>query len=309
MQTPSFSQIKAFLAVADHCSFVKAAASLSLAPSTLSSVIRNLEKELGVQLFNRTTRSVALTEIGEHLRARLQPTMEDYMAAIESINDLRDRPKGKLRLSVPRSAANFILRPLVTQFLQEYPDITVEISSGTSDLDIVAGGFDAGIRVGDRVNVDMIAIQISEQTRGTIVGSPEYFASNPEPTTLQDLFSHNCIRFREVSGGLMPWRLTQGERNFEPLVNGNIIVNDTISGLNAAVDGIGLLYMARDQLAPLIESGDLVPVLKNCTGDFGGHFLCYPTGRHRPPALRAFVSFVRREIRQMKKGRRSPLSG
>jgi DNA-binding transcriptional LysR family regulator len=149
----------------------------------------------------------------------------------------------------------------------------------------------------------MIAIQLTERTRGIIVGSPDYFRRMPPPVTLQDLFSHNCIRFRELSGSLMPWRLSQGERNFEPLVNGSFIVNDTIAGLNAALDGIGLLYMARDQLAPYINRGELIPVLEDCTGDFGGHFLCYPTGRHRPPALRAFVNFVRKEIRLQKKSK------
>lgn len=300
MQTPSFGQMNAFMTVAAHRSFVKAAAQLGLAPSTLSSVIRSLEKDLGVQLFNRTTRSVALTDIGEHLRGRLRPVLDDYLAAIESLNDLRDRPAGNLRLSVPRSAANFILRPLIARFAVEYPDITIEMANGTSDLDIVADGFDAGIRVGDRVNVDMIAIQITERTRGTIVGAPSYFERTPPLKTLQDLFDHNCIRFREVSGALMPWRLKQGDRNFEPIVNGSIIVNDTVAGVNAALDGIGLIYMARDQLAPYINRGELVPVLEEFTGDFGGHFLCYPTSRHRSPALRAFIAFVRKNVKRPK---------
>jgi DNA-binding transcriptional LysR family regulator len=293
MHIPSFAQINAFIAVAEHKSFAKAAGALNIAPSTLSPIISGLERDLGAQLFNRTTRSVSITELGEDLLKRIQPAIHDYLQAIQSVNELRNKPIGKVRLSVPRTAVNSTIRPMVTEFLQTYPDISLEITSGSSDINIVSGNFDVGVRVGDRVEVDMIAIQISKKTQGTIVGSPAYFKNHPPPASPHDLSKHNCIRFRQTSGQFMPWRIEQKGKKLEPLVSGSLIVNDTLLGIQAAVDGVGLLYLARDHLSEYIEREQLVAVLDDYVGNFGGHYICYPVSRHRSAAVRSFITFVR----------------
>jgi DNA-binding transcriptional LysR family regulator len=293
MHTPSFAQINAFIAVAEHKSFAKAAAALNIAPSTLSPIISGLEREFGAQLFNRTTRSVSITELGEYLLKRVQPAINEYMEAIQSVNELRNRPVGKVRLSIPRTAVNSVIRPMIKEFLQAYPDISVEITSGSSDINIVSGNFDAGVRVGDRVEIDMIAIQISKKTEGTIVGSPGYFKSHPVPASPHELSKHNCIRFRQLSGQFMPWRIEHKGKKLEPMVSGSLIVNDTLLGIEAALDGVGLLYLARDHLAEYIERKRLIAVLEDYVGDFGGHYICYPTSRHRSAAVRSFITFVR----------------
>jgi DNA-binding transcriptional LysR family regulator len=297
MREPDLADMNAFIAVAERRSFAKAAIQLGLSRSRLSETIRGLEERLGVRLLNRTTRSVAPTEAGERLLARLRPLLDDFGAAIHSINAFRDKPAGLLRLTVPPPVASFMLAPLLARFLAEYPAISLEISADAALTDIVASRFDAGIRPGERVERDMIAVRIGGEVRSVVVAAPDYLARHPRPTTPRDLEVHNCILFRLPSGATFPWPFEKKGERLEAAVSGRLTVNDQELAIRAALDGVGVLYTALDYVAPLIEARRLVPLLEGWQTRSAALFLYYPSRRQVPAPLQAFIEFLRANLR------------
>ena len=297
MRKPELGEMNAFLTVAERRSFAKAAVQLGISRSRLSETIRALEDKLGVRLLNRTTRSVAPTAVGERLLARLRPLLDDFDTALDSINAFRDKPAGRLRLTVLPPAANLMLAPLLSRFLAQYPAIDLEISVDQALTDIVAGRFDAGIRPGERVERDMIAVRIGEEMRGVLVAAPDYLARHPRPTSPRDLEMHNCIRFRFPSGVIAPWHFEKKGKQVEVAVEGRLTVNDEELAIRAAVDGVGVLYTALGYAALEINAGRLVPLLEDWRPRSAAIFLYYPSRRQIPLPLQAFIEFLRENLR------------
>jgi DNA-binding transcriptional LysR family regulator len=227
MRGTQFAELSAFVAVAEHRNFTKAAAQLGMSRPSLSHTIRSLEERLGVRLLNRTTRSVALTEAGERLLADAQPVLDGIDKAIEAVNAFRDKPSGALRLSMTRVTATFIVGPLLPEFLAKFPDIKLEIAADDTHSDIVSSRFDAGIRIGERIAKDMIAVRVLADQRLTAVASPAYLARHPRPATPQDLHAHNCVRLRsDWDGSIQSWEFENAGRRLEVAVEGSLVVND-----------------------------------------------------------------------------------
>ena len=226
MRRPELGEMNAFVAVAEQRSFAKAALQLGISRSRLSETISGLEARLGVRLLNRTTRSVATTAAGERLLASLRPLLDDFAGALDSINAFRDKPSGLLRLTVPPPVATLMLAPLLARFLAQYPTIELEISVDAALTDIVAGRFDAGMRAGERLERDMIALRIGKEMEGVIVAAPDYLARHPRPTTPQDLEAHNCIRLRFPSGAIVPWQFEKRGKKVELVPEGSLTIND-----------------------------------------------------------------------------------
>ena len=289
--------MNAFVAVAERRSFAKAAVQLGISRSRLSETISGLEARLGVRLLNRTTRSVAPTAAGERLLARLRPLLDDFAVVLDSINAFRDKPAGLLRLTVPPPVATLMLAPLLARFLAQYPMIELEISVDAALTDIVAGRFDAGIRAGERLERDMIAVRIGEEIRGVVVAAPDYLARQPRPTTPRDLQTHNCIRFRFPSGVIVPWQFEKKGKKVEVAVEGRLTVNDLDLAIRAALDGVGVLYTALGYAAPEIKAGRLVPLLEDWRTRSAAIFLYYPSRRQVPAPLQAFIEFLRENLR------------
>ncbi|HEV2163019.1 MAG TPA: LysR family transcriptional regulator [Stellaceae bacterium] len=301
MRNPGLEEMSAFAAIAERRSFAKAAVVLGMSPSTLSQTIRDLEERLGVRLLNRTTRSVAPTEAGERLLERLRPLLADFDAAIDTVRAFRDKPAGVIRLTVPPPAANFILAPALQRFFAAYPDIKLEISVDLNLIDIVADRFDAGIRFGNRVDRDMIAVRISDPIRRVLVAAPVYLAQHPAPKTPHDLLQHNAIRFRLPGGGFIPWRFQEAGKSFEVAPEGSLIVNEPEMAMRAAIDGVGVLYMARQYVEDAIAGGRLVPLLEKWVPtELDGFFLYYPSRRHVPAPLQALINFLRDNLKNGK---------
>ena len=297
MRRPELGEMNAFVTVAQRCSFAKAAVQLGISRSRLSETIRGLEDRLGVRLLNRTTRSVAPTAAGERLLARLRPLLDDFDTVLESINVFRDKPAGLLRLTVLPPAANLMLAPLISRFLAQYPAIDLEISVDAALPDSVAGRFDAGIRPGERVERDMIAVRIGEEMRGVLVAAPDYLARHPRPTSPRDLETHSCIRFRFPSGVIAPWQFERKGKQVEVAVDGRFTVNDEELAIRAAVDGVGVLYTALGYAAPEIKAGRLVLLLEEWRPRSAAIFLYYPSRRQIPLPLQAFIEFLRENLR------------
>jgi DNA-binding transcriptional LysR family regulator len=293
MRGPGLAEMNAFVVIAERRSFASAAAQLGISRSRLSETIRELESRLGVRLLNRTTRSVAPTVAGERLLAQIRPLLNDFDAVLDSINAFRDKPAGLLRLTVLPPAASFMLAPLLSRFLEQYPAINLEISVDAALTDIVAGRFDAGMRAGDRVERDMIALRIGEEIRSVVVAAPEYLARHKRPMTPRDLAAHNCIRFRFPSGVIMPWQFAKNGRQVEVAVEGRLTVNDPELAVRAALDGVGVLYTALGYAAPEIKAGRLVPLLEDWRAPAAAIFLYYPGRRQVPVPLQAFIEFLR----------------
>ena len=261
MPGPSLAEISAFVTVVDHKSFTGAAKQLGLSPPRISELIRALEERIGVRLVERTTRSVAATEAGENLLTRLRPLLEDYQTALDSMSDFRDKPAGIVRLTVATPAAHFVLAPVVPRFLAKYPDITLEISANNRYTDIVAERYDAGIRPGDRVEGDMIAVRVSDDLAVVHVAAPSYLARKGVPKTPEDLLNHSCIRFR-LPAGVLPWRFRGKQGSVESThFNGSLIIDDLIMGVRAAIDGVGVLQTLPQYVARDIAEGRLVTLL------------------------------------------------
>jgi DNA-binding transcriptional LysR family regulator len=291
------TELSAFVAVAEHRSFTKAAAQVGVALPTMSQTIRLLEERLGVRLFNRTTRSVALTEAGDRLFTEVQPILEDIEHAIEGVNSFRDKPIGTLRLSVERPAAAILtanrLPPLIQPFLAEYPAIRVETVLDDAHSDIISGRFDAGIRLGHRIERDMTIMRILDEFRVIAVAAPDYLANHPKPSLPEDLHAHNCIRYRSPwEGTILPWILTKGGRRIEIAVEGSLIVSDIESMLKNTLDGVGVGYLAEPMVAAHVAQGRLVALLDGWGHTLPGIFLYHPSRRQTPMPLEVFLRFV-----------------
>ncbi|MGH6974345.1 MAG: LysR family transcriptional regulator [Stellaceae bacterium] len=298
MRNPGLEEMNAFAAIAERRSFAKAAVALGVSPSTLSQTIRDLEERLGVRLLNRTTRSVAPTEAGERLLERLRPLLADFDAAIDTVRAFRDKPAGVIRLTVPPPAASFILAPALQRFFAAYPDIKLEISVDLNLVDIVADHFDAGIRLGNSVDRDMIAVRVSDPIRRALVAAPAYLAQHPAPETPHDLLRHNAIRFRLPGGGFIPWRFEENGKSFEVAPEGSLIVNEPEMAVRAAIDGVGVLYAAQQYVDEAVASGRLMPMLEAWVPTVtDGFFLYYPSRRHVPAPLRALINFLRNNLK------------
>ena len=254
--------MSAFLAVADERSFTKAAKRLGVTQSALSHAIRGLEEQVGVRLLAHATRSVAPTEAGEQLLAELRPALTGIRGALERIGGLRDTPRGRLRLLVPRLAAMTVLGPKLAQFARNYPDVVLDVSTDEARLDLVAGGFDAGVQHGEFIEQDMVAVRVSPDHRPAIVGAPAYFADHPKPQSPHDLLQHRCVNYRHGSGEIYRWELDKGEQSLVVAVNGPLITNDVGLLTRAAIDGVGLAFMSEEQAAPHLATGALIRVLE-----------------------------------------------
>jgi DNA-binding transcriptional LysR family regulator len=288
------TELAAFMAVAEHQSFTKAAEQLGLSRPTLTQNIRSLEERLGVRLLNRTTRSVSMTEVGRFLIAQLRPAFESLNGAVEQLNSFRAKPAGSLRIVAVPMAATMVVGPVIAQFLEEYPDIDLEISTEYSPQDIVSGRFDAGIRIEEHIEKDMIAVRVSGRLRPYVVGSPTYLASHPAPETLADLPKHNCIRFRYPHGGLNRWTFVKKGRPQEVAVNGTLIVNDFHLVVRAALDGVGLGFVPPYYVGEHIAEGRLVSLLERWVPQYSGFFLYYSGRRQLPATLKALIRHLRK---------------
>ena len=297
MRKIGFAEMNAFVAIAERSSFAKAAIHLGISRSALSETIRGLEEKLGVRLLNRTTRSVALTEVGERLLAELRPALDSFEAAVESVNVFRDKPGGHLRLTVPRPAAKTVIEPILSKFLNTYPAISLEIVTDSALTDIVRDRFDAGIRPGHRVGRDMIALRIGEDARPTVVASPDYLRRHSIPKVPADLQSHNCIRLRFASGAMQPWVFEKRGKSMEVVVKGSLIVSDGDLSIRAALDGVGIARLPQSAIGTHIAKKRLVALLEDWTPRSVGFYLYYPSRRQIPAALKAFIDFIKAQSR------------
>jgi DNA-binding transcriptional LysR family regulator len=295
MVEPSLAETSAFVAVLDQKSFSKAARYLNLSPPRVSEMVRQLEERLGVRLVERTTRSVAPTVAGERLLARLRPVLDDYRAALDLVNDFREKPAGTVRLSVAPPVAYLGLISNISRFLVAYPEIRVEISADSSLTDIVAGRFDAGIRHAERLERDMIAVRVSNEVQVVTVAAPSYISRRGEPQTPRDLAEHDCIQIRFGSGALISWRLRLNRRVVEVPVEGRLIINDDRMALQAVVEGAGLLQTPLSSVERDLTARRLVTVLDDFQPPpLAGFFLYYPSRRQIRPALKVLVAFLRK---------------
>jgi DNA-binding transcriptional LysR family regulator len=299
MDGREFSELNAFVAVARHRSFSKAAAEIGLSTPTISQTIRSLEDKVGLRLLNRTTRSVAPTEAGEQLLSQLRPALASVDEALLALNAFRGKPRGSLRLTAGRIAATTMIAPLLSQFMAEYPDIHVEVSVDDARNDIVSERFDAGIRFGGLVDQDMIAVRIGEDIRPVVVAAPSYLAGRTAPATPRDLSDHVGIRNRlPWDGTVLKWDFERDGAREEIAVDGPLTVNDFFLLLQAALDGVGLAYVPEEMVRPFIDSGRLVLLLEEWSPVKPGFFLYYSSRRQMPPPLRVFVDFIQKAPRR-----------
>src|SRR5580658_847257 len=293
MRGNHFAEFNAFAGVAQHSSYTKAARALGLSTATLSQTVRALEDRLGVRLLNRTTRSVALTDAGERLLAQLRPLLDGFDAAVESVNDFREKPAGHLRLTMPPPVARFVLGPVMGRFLEQFPEIVIEATVESVLTDIVAGRYDAGIRRGNLLARDMIAVRVTDDMHYRVVASPAYLARHGRPRTPADLQAHNCIRYRLPAGGFIPWVFVVDGKEVEFDVSGSVVViNDPDLVIGAVLEGVGVAYLYEEYVASLIAEGRLVSLLeKSALPTTDGFFLFYPSRRQNSAALSALIEF------------------
>ncbi|GGP21539.1 LysR family transcriptional regulator [Silvimonas iriomotensis] len=293
MQKTGVSELAAFMAIAEQGSFRAAARTLDVSPSALSHAMRVLEERLGARLLNRTTRSVALTEAGEKLLNRIRPALTDIDEALQEVTNARERPSGALRINCSESAATPLIQHVLPDFLARYPDIHIEFVVDSRMVDIVAAGYDAGIRIEEAVPKDMIAVKFGPDIRFAAVASPEYLARHAPPQVPLDLLKHSCIRFRFESGALYRWDLRWRGRPVNLDVNGPITVGSMRLAIEAALQGIGIAWINETQIETHLASGRLVRLLGEWSPSFPGLCLYYPANRHPPAALRLFAQAVR----------------
>ncbi|QIE26682.1 HTH-type transcriptional regulator PgrR (plasmid) [Caballeronia sp. SBC1] len=285
--------VEVFLSVAQHRSFRRAAAELGVTPSAVSQTVRVLEARIGAALFTRTTRSVGLTEAGERFLSRAKPAFEELVAASDVARGLGQRPAGLLRLSVPRAVVPILLEPLIASFCRAYPEVEVEIAASKELIDLAAEGFDAGIRLGQFVDADMVAVPLTPPFRLIVVGSPDYFAGRNPPRHTDDLRQHACLRWRRSSGALALWSFNDDGHAIEIAVSGPLIAHDFPTMLGAAVEGMGLAQLPEPMVAEGVRAGRLVHVLEPFAPVIPGVFLYYPSRRQIMPKLRAFIDHVK----------------
>ncbi|WP_322415410.1 LysR family transcriptional regulator [Mesorhizobium huakuii] len=294
MPRDNLNELTAFLAVAREKSFTRAAAQLGVSQSALSHTVRALEERLGVRLLTRTTRSVAPTEAGERLVRSVGPRLDEIEAELAALSALREKPAGTIRLTAGEHAAEAVLWPAIARLLPDYPDIRVEIIVDYGLTDIVAERYDAGVRLGEQVAHDMIAVRIGPDMRMAVVGSPAYFARQPKPRTPQELTNHNCINLRlPTYGGLYAWEFEKAGRELKVRVEGQLIFNTAGLRMNAVLDGLGLAYLPEDQLRAHLADGRLVRVLADWCPPFPGYHLYYPSRRQATPAFSLLVDALR----------------
>jgi DNA-binding transcriptional LysR family regulator len=295
--------VEAFLSVAQHRSFRRAAAELGVTPSAISQAVRTLEARVGAALFIRTTRSVGLSEAGERFLSRAKPAFEELVAASAVARGLGQRPAGLLRLTVPPSVVPILLEPLIASFSQAYPEVEVEIAANEHLVDIAAEGFDAGVRLGQFIAADMIAIRLTPPFPFVVVGSPGYLRNHKRPERIEDLRQHACLRLRRSNGSIAPWSFVTGNKSVDAIVAGPFIANDFPTVLGAAVEGLGLAQVPKPIAAAAIKLGKLVRVLEPFAPMVPGVFLYYPGNRQIMPKLRAFIDHVKSRLNAAKKTR------
>ena len=294
MAREDLNALSAFVAVAQARSFTKAAARLGISPSALSHAMRGLEERLGVRLLARTTRSVAPTEAGERLLTVVLPHLQGIESELSALNLLRDIPAGTIRLTASEHAAYTVIYPVLARLAADYPEIKIEVNVDNMLADLVAGRFDAGIRLGEHVERDMVAVRIAPDMRMAIVGTPAYFERHPRPETPQDLTQHECIGIRlPTHGGLLPWEFDKDGRSITVRVEGQLIFNTNSLALRAVLDGLGLGYCLDDMAAEAIADGRLIRVLEDWCEPFPGYHIYYPSRRLLSPALRLLIDALR----------------
>jgi len=288
------SGLSALLSVAEKRSFTAAAAELRVTPSAVSQTIRALEERVGVRLLQRTTRSVGLTEAGTRFIARLKPAMAGVYDAFNALGELRDRPAGLLRLTLPRFGYEQVLAPRLPAFFEAYPDIRLDASLDDAFVDIVEQGFDAGMRIGEMIDREMIGVRVSDEMRMAVVGSPAYFAKHGKPKHPRELQDHDCINYRRrTSNVVYRWEFSENGKDFAVAVNGRLLLNDGALMADAAADGLGLAYVVEASVREALASKRLVRVLDTFCTPFPGFFLYYPSRVQVPPKLKALIDFMR----------------
>jgi DNA-binding transcriptional LysR family regulator len=289
-----FDELAALALVAKERSFTRAAAKLGVSPSALSQTIKGLEARLGLRLLTRTTRSVAPTEAGERLLQTVAPHLEEIEHALAALSEMRERPAGTIRITAGEHPVRSVLQPGLARLLPDYPDIHVEVIVDYGLIDIVANGYEAGVRLGEQVAKDMIALRIGPDVRMAVVGSPAYFERHPRPQTPQDLTDHNCINMRlPTYGGLFPWEFEKDGRALNVRVDGQLVFNAIGPRVESALEGLGLAYMPEDVVAAYIAAGELVRVLDDWCPPFDGYHLYYPSRRQHSPAFSLLVEALR----------------
>ncbi len=294
MARENINDLIAFLAVARERSFTKAAAKLGVSQSALSHTIRGLEARLGLRVLTRTTRSVAPTEAGERLVRTLGPRFDEIEAELAALNEMRDKPAGTIRITAGEHSAEAVIWPALAKLLPDYPDIHVEVIVDYGLTDIVAERYDAGVRLGEQVAKDMIAVRIGPDMRMAVVGAPAYFKQHPKPRTPEDLTDHSCINLRlPTYGGLYPWEFAKGGRELKVRVEGQLVFNNVALRRHATLDGLGLACLPEDQVKAELSDGRLIRVLADWCQPFAGYHLYYPSRRQPTPAFALIVDALR----------------
>ena len=293
MPRENINDILAFLAVAQEKSFTRAAAKMGVSQSALSHTVRALETRLGVRLLTRTTRSVSPTEAGEQLMRTVGPRLEEIDAEIAAVSDLGEKPSGTIRITAIDHVIDTVLWPRLARVLEKYPDVRVEMNTEYKLIDVAAERYDIGVRYGDQVQKDMVAVRLTPDVAMTIVGSPRYFETHKLPLTVQDLTRHNCITLRLAGGGIYAWELRDGDRGVEVKISGQVTFNGAYQMLNAALSGYGLAFLPEEMTQPHAEAGRLVRVMDDCCPKFPGLHAYYPSRRNASRALRLVVEAIR----------------
>lgn len=294
MKRDELGDLVAFLTVAEERSFTRAAAQLGTSQSSLSHTVKRLEERMGVRLLVRTTRNVVPTEAGERLMETLRPAFNEIRGQIDALSAMRQQPGGTVRITSSRHAAETILMPAVTRLMRDYRDVNVEISIEQRFVDLVAERYDAGVRLGESIEKDMIAVRIGPELRMVVAGSPDYFERNQKPATPHDLTQHSCINLRlPTLGGLYAWEFERDGRPLNVRVDGQFICNDVPMIIDAALQGLGLACLPDDHLGPLVREGRLVQVLEDWCPPFPGYHLYYPSRRLASPAFALLVEHLR----------------
>jgi len=293
MLTPGFSELNAAAAIAARKSFRAAANDLGISASALSHAVASLESRLGVRLFNRTTRSVSLTPAGEQFLSRVKPAMSEIADAMHEVNEQRSTPAGLIRINTSEGAGEQILAPIVTEFLRRYGDVQLELVTEAGLVDIVADGFDAGVRLAEMVPRDMISIPIGKTQRHVVVGAPSYFTTRTQPRSPSDLKEHVCVRYRLPSGSIYRWELEKRGQILSVDITGPLTLDSDRLVLRAALEGAGLAYVNEWNARRALAEGQLVQVLSDWTPSYPGLCLYYPSHRHLAAAMRAFTDMIR----------------
>lgn len=294
MKREELADLTTFLAVAEERSFTRAAARIGTSQSAISHTVRRLEERLGLRLLTRTTRSVAPTEAGERLLETLRPALDDIDARIAALSELKAKPSGTVRITTSQHAATSLLYPALKKLLPDYPELTVELTIDQTLIDIVEARYDAGVRLGEQVAKDMIAVRIGPDLRMIVVGSPSYLEQRGTPQTPDDLTRHSCINLRlPTAGGLYPWEFEKDGRELRVRVDGQLVLNNMVMVQQAAVDGLGLAFVFEDRVASELAAGQLVTVLGDWCPSFPGYHIYYPSRRQQSPAFTVLLDALR----------------